>query len=102
MSANTGKLANNIIEQDGTSWESRFQIDAGALTNATRNNFFVEIKGNDVISYAECLYTGTGALTLSEYNNLPIGSRIFAPAIATPSVYLKTTATTFKSQPINT
>jgi len=101
MSANTGLLANNIIVQDGSSWETRFQIDAGALTNATRNNFFVEIKGNDVYSFAECNYTGTGALTLSEYNNLPIGSRIFAPGIATPGVYQKISATAFKFQAIN-
>lgn len=99
----TGLKANNIISHDaGTSWEDRFQIDGGGLTNATRANFFVQILGNDEYEYCECLYTGSGALTLSEFNNFPIGTRIFAPAISTPSVYMKTAATTWKLQAINT
>lgn len=98
----TGLKANNVILQDGTSWEDRYQIDAGALTNADRSNFFVEIKGNDQHSFAECLYTGTGALTTSEFNNLPIGSQIKAVALTAPTLYWKKDATTWKSQEVNT
>lgn len=97
-----GLKANNLIAQTGISWEDRFQIDADGLTNATRKNFRVHVLGNEDGEIVQAVYTGSGALTLSEFNNLPIGSTIFCPALATPCVYLKTTATVFKLQAINT
>lgn len=93
----TGIKANNVITVDGVSWEDRFNINAGSLTNATRDNFFVEIKGNDKHEYAYCLYLGTGALTTSEFNNLPQGSVIVAPNITTPTIYIKEGASTFNA-----
>jgi len=99
----TGLKQNNIKPADGLSWEDLYGINAGSLTNATRANFFVEVKqlpdGNTI---AECLYKGSGALTISELNSLPIGSRIFCTATTNPKVYLKTAATTWKYQDINT
>ena len=98
----TGIKANNVITEDGESFEDRYAINLGTTTNATRDNFFAELKGSRRYQFVDALYIGSSALTLSEFNNLPIGSRIWAPAIATPSVYLKTAATTFKLQAINT
>lgn len=101
----TGLKGGNISAFDqGTSWEDLYQIDADSLTNATRANFkvlplAVQDKQPDI---AMCWYFGSGALTTSEFNNLPIGSVIWAPAITTPSVYMKTAATTWKLQAINT
>ena len=103
--ATTGLKANNIsAAPNSTSWEDLYQIDAESLTNATAANFKVLPLGMDgkTPDIAMCWYFGTGALTTSEYNNLPIGSVIWAPAITTPSVYLKTAATTWKLQAINT
>jgi hypothetical protein len=101
--------ANNVLA-DGLqlSWEKLYGIDAGALTNATRKNLLVEVKTHQDFpdgSIAEATYFGTGALTLSEFANLPQGSRIWCPALATPAVYLKTArkgTATFKYTAINT
>ena len=99
----TGPKANNAISHETqTSWEDLYQIDAGGLTNATRANFFVELKGNDQYRWVEALYTGTGALTNAEFNNFPIGSTIRQPAITTPVLLLKTGAATWKYQAVNT
>jgi len=99
----TGIKANNAISYETqTSWEDLYQIDAGALTNATRANFFVELNGNDEYNWVECLYTGTGALTNSEFDNFPIGSTILQPAITTPVLLLKTGATSWKYTAVNT
>ena len=101
--------ANNIsTEQMGLSWEILYGIDAGALTNATRKNFLVEVKNHADFpdgTLAECTYFGTGALTTSEFANLPVGSRIWCPLIATAAVYIKTAVSgtaTFKYQVIDT
>jgi hypothetical protein len=103
MSAATGLKQNNVREKDGLSWEDEYVIDAGGLTSASRTNFFVKVNQNpDGTTYAECLYKGSGALTIAEFNNLPIGSRIFCPGLTTPVVYLKTAASTWKYQAINT
>ena len=99
----TGIKSNNAISYESqTSWEDLFQIDGGGLTNATRANFHVEVKGDDRYRWVECLYMGTGALTNSEFNNFPIGSTIRQPKITTPVLLLKTGATTWKYQAINT
>ena len=98
----TGLKANNLIPVDGVSWEDRYQIDAGGLTNATRANFFVSSKKNTEYEFVEALYTGTGALTDAEFNNFPIGSTILQPAITTAVLLLKTGATSWKYQAINT
>ncbi len=92
----------NLRPQDGVSWEDVYAIDGAGLTNATRANFSVQVvTGNDK-RYARANYDGSGALTLSEFNAFDIGSTILAPAISTPSIYLKTAATTWKLQAINT
>lgn len=89
----TGLKQNNIKPADGVSWEDLYVIDAGGLTNASRTNFFVEIKQlPDNSTIADCVYTGSGALTITEFNNLPKGSRIWCPGLTTPVVYLKTAA----------
>lgn len=101
----SGIKAQNAIVQQGTSWEDLYGIDAGALTNLTRANFFVEIKGNDQYTWVECLYTGSGAITTSELASLPKGSIIHAVGLATPAIYYKTAAAgtnTWKYQAVNT
>jgi len=98
----TGLKANNAIVQDGASWEDVFQIDAGALTNLDRSNFFVRIMGNDQYQWAECLYIGSGAITIAELENLPLGSSIICSGIATAAIYVHTAADTWKLQAINT
>lgn len=101
----TGLKSNNVIQVDGVSWEDRFAIDGGGLTNATRANFKVQILGTDGFEVAICWYSGSGALTLSELANLPIGSIIHAFGLSTPAIYYKTAAAgtgTFKYQSINT
>ena len=103
--ATTGKKENNIsASPNATSWEDLYQIDAEGLTNATAANFKVLPLGMDdkTPDIAFCFYFGSGALTTSEFNNLPIGSVIWCPAITTAAVYLKTAATTWKYQAINT
>lgn len=97
--------ANNVILIDGVSWEDLLKIDAGALTNATRSNFFVEIKGNDKHTYVEAVYTGSGALTTSEFQNFPLGSIIHAVGLSAPAIYYKVAAAgtdTWKYQAVNT
>lgn len=98
---------NNIRQGDGVSWEDAYDIDAGALTNATRDNFFVERKvlpgGNGEIAVA--YYLGTGALTLTEFANFPLGSEIHASQLTTAAIYFKKAAagtSTWKSQALNT
>ena len=97
---------NNIKPGDGVSWEDLYSIDAGGLTNATRSNFFVEIKvlpNGDTIPVAH--YLGSGALTLSEFANFPKGGQIWATQLSTAYVYIKKAAagtSTWKSQAINT
>lgn len=100
----TGLKSNNAVLVDGVSWEDRFQIDVDSLTYITRANFIVEIKGNDKYEWCECMYTGTDALTTdtgSALDNLPIGTIIWAPSTSTAAVWLKTAASTWKYQAIN-
>jgi hypothetical protein len=90
--------ANNLSASVvGASWENLYDIDADGLTNATRDNFFVLPLGNDKTRIALCFYLGTGALTTSEFNNLPQGSVIVAPNIGTPTIYIKEGASTFNA-----
>lgn len=101
----TGLKSNNVIQVDGVSWEDRFAIDAGGLTNATRANFKVQILGCDGFEIAVAYYSGSGALTTSEFANLPKGSIIHAYGLATPAIYYKTAAAGtdgFKYQAVNT
>lgn len=97
-----GNKALNLRPQDGVSWEDVYAIDGAGLTNATRTNFFVQVITGQNVRFARAIYNGTGALTTSEFNAFEIGSTILAPAITTPSIYLKTAATTWKLQAINT
>jgi len=94
--------ANNLtIGQSGYSWEDLYNIDADNLTNATRDNFKVLPLGD----IAVCFYTGTGALTLSDFANLPNGSIIFATNLTAAALYVKKAAAgtaTFKYVAINT
>lgn len=89
-----GKKANNLtLANPSYSFEDLFSINAGSLTNATRDNFQVLVLNNNI---ALCFYSGTGALTLSQFNSLPVNSVIFAGAIAAPGIYIKISATAFK------
>lgn len=80
-----GIVSNNVQSLQGSSWEDLFSIDVDGLTVGTRANLFVEVKGNDKHTWAECLYTGTGDLTtnLAEFANLPLGSIIHCPLHST-------------------
>lgn len=95
----TGNKANNIIQADGQSWEDHYGIDADLLTNATRTNFLVQrlINPNGGKDFARAIYLGTGALTTSQFNNLPEGSEIIAPNIGTPTIYIKEGASTWNA-----
>lgn len=105
-----GITANNVVTLQGSSWEDLFGIDVDSLTNITRNNFFVEIKGNDQYTWCECYYHGTADITLSELGDLPKGSiiHVFVQADGTPStgyIAYKTAAAgtaTFKYQAVAT
>lgn len=91
-----GKKQNNaIVSQGQTSWEDLFGINAGGLTNATRATLKVAIITNDNGNIAQVWYTGSAALTLSEYNALPVGSMIFD--FQAYKTHYKTAATTWKS-----
>jgi len=101
----TGLKSNNVIQVDGVSWEDRFAIDAGALTNATRANFKVQILGTDDFEIAVAYYTGSGALTTAEFQNFPLGSIIHACGLSAPAIYYKIAAAgtnTWKYTAINT
>lgn len=93
---------NNVVAGDGLAWDTLFGITVSTLTNATKDNFLVAIKSHEKHKWAECLYLGSSALTIAEFNALPIGSVIWAPAISTPAVYLKTAAAAWKYTAINT
>ena len=105
-----GITSQNLVQQQGSSWEDLFGIDVDLLTNITRSNFFVHILGNDLITVAECWYTGTADITLSELGNLPQFSviHVFLQGAGTPStgyIAYKTAAkgtATFKYQAVNT
>lgn len=86
---------------DGVSWEIKYGIDGGNLTNVTRENFAVSLV-EGVLPHAVCVYSGASALTLSEFNAFEVNSTILAAAITTPALYLKIDATTWKYQAINT
>jgi len=89
-----GLKQNNTKPGDGVSWEDLFAIDAGGLTNATRSNFFVELKNlPNGMTIAVAYYKGTGALTLTEFADFPIGSEIHASAITSPTIYIHKTQT---------
>ena len=86
----TGTKANNVCPGNPAySWEDLYNIDAGALTNATRDNFKVFVLDN---APPICFYTGSGALTTSQFANLPLGSIIFGTIIQ--KVYFKQTDAT--------
>ena len=91
-----GKKQNNAIVSSGqTSWEDLFNINAGSLTNATRSTLKVAIVTNDNSNIAMVWYTGSSGVTLSELNNLPVGSMIFD--FQAFKTHYKTGATTWKS-----
>lgn len=101
----TGLKSNNVLIQDGASWEDIFDINVSELTYITRANFLVQIKGNEQYRWVEAMYTGTDALDTdlgSALDNLPNGSIIWAPLITTAAVYVKTASSTWKYQAINT
>lgn len=50
----------------------------------------------------EAKYGSSTAINTANYNDFPKGSTIIDAYGATPSIYLKTGATTWKSQAINT
>jgi hypothetical protein len=91
--------ANNLVPANPNySWEDLYGIDGGALTNLTRTNFFVLPLG----PVALCFYTGSGAITISELENLPYGSVVFCTGLAAPAVYVHKAASTWKYTAINT
>ena len=100
-----GIVSNNLIPVQGSSWEILLGIDLGAATNATRANFFVEMKENDLYKLVVAYYTGSGALTTSEFANFPKGSVIHASGLTAPAMYYKVAAAgtdTWKYAAVNT
>lgn len=100
-----GIVSNNLVPQQGSSWEDLLGINLNATTNATRDNFFAQLIGNDKTFFVLAFYIGSGALTLSEFANFPKGSVIFASGLSTPVIYYKVAAagtSTWKYQAINT
>ena len=91
----TGLKAQTLGHMHGVSWEDLFAIDAGGLTNATRANFQVEILVGNGVTRANCFYSGSGALTLAEFNTLPIGSTILAYGLTTRTLYVLGAAATW-------
>lgn len=91
-----GKKQNNAtFSQNQTSWEDKWGINAGGLTNATRATLKVGILSNEDGDVAHVVYTGSAALTLSEFNSLPVGSVILD--FQAYKTHYKTAATTWKS-----
>lgn len=92
----TGLKANNVLVQDGVSWEDRFQIDVDSLTYATRANFHVQRLADDSYEWVVCLYTGSTAIDTdlgSALDNLPIGSQVMD--VAAKKLFVKTAASTW-------
>lgn len=105
-----GITSNNLVVDQGSSWEDLFGIDVDTLTNITRANFQVMVLGTDLKTIAFCIYSGTADITLSELGNLPqdsviIATRQAAGTPATAYIAVKTAAkgtATFKFQAIAT
>ncbi len=86
----TGLKANNVCPGNPAySWEDLYAINGGSLTNATRENFKVLVLDN---APPICFYSGSGALTTSEFASLPLGSIIFG--IIIQKIYFKQTDNT--------
>ena len=80
---------NNLTINDSQSWRDLWNITAGI------DDMQVEIVGANNVNYARGVYTGSGAITLSNYNNFPIGSQILD--IQAKKWHIKTAATTWLS-----
>lgn len=90
----TGVKLRNSQVIDGVSFMDAFNIayaDANNLQNAVRIGGNADKKSEVVFA----VYTGTGAITLTNYNGLPVGSVIFD--VQAFKIHLKTGATAWKS-----
>ena len=79
----------NLTVNDGAVWSDLFNITAGI------DDMEVFIKGGNGKEYCEGIYTGSGAITLANYNNFPVGSSI--KDFQAYKTHYKTAATTWKS-----
>ena len=80
---------NNLTLNDNQSWVDAYNITSGI------SDFQAEIVGANGVNYVKGIYTGSGAITLSNYNNFPIGSTILD--VQAKKWHLKTAATTWVS-----
>lgn len=100
-----GNVSNNLVPVQGSSWEDLLGIDLDTTTNATRANFAAMLVENDKVKFVEAWYTGSGALTTSEFASFPKGSIIHAVGLSAPAIYYKVAAAgtdTWKYQAVNT
>jgi hypothetical protein len=81
---------NNLTSVPGTSWADLYGISA-----AKQAGLEAEVKNGNGCTYVEGRWTGAGAITLSNYNNFPIGSIILD--FQAFKTHYKTGATTWKS-----
>ncbi len=90
----TGVKLRNSQVIDGISFMDMFNITLAAAQKLQNVEIITGTQdGNTTVVRAN--YTGTGAITLTDYNNLPTGSVIFD--FQAFKVHLKTGATTWKS-----
>lgn len=90
----TGVKLRNSQVIDGVSFMDAFNIPLAAANNLQN---VVRISGNDSkkSEVVFATYTAASAITLSDYNNFPVGSVIFDTNAF--KIHLKTGATTWKS-----
>lgn len=94
----TGLKSNNVVLQDGASWEDILDINVDELTSMTRDNFFVRMMGNEKHRWCEALYTGATSIATpltsgNELDNFPTGSTIVE--VVAQKLWVKVSSTTW-------
>ena len=89
-----GKQINNLKPCDGESWKDLFSITAGLDDIMVSLEAGKDNAGNPKI-FANAKYYGSGAITLSNYDGFPIGSKI--EDYQAYNIHYKVGASTWKS-----
>ena len=84
-----------IVGADGAGVFKAYGITFGDLTNVTSSNLQGHIVNGPAFDYAVLTFIGSAALTLSEFNSLPVGSEI--RDFQAKKTHFKTAATTWVS-----
>ncbi len=90
----TGVKLRNSQVVDGVSFMDLFNIPLTAAQNLS-NVLIITGTSQNGKTVVQANYTGASAITLSDYNNLPVGSVIFD--FQAFKTHLKTGSTTWKS-----